>query len=223
MAEPTRRRAHGGADKTGMCVNKECENYRQTVNVNHGDFVCPKCGKTLTPIKQGPQAKMWIYAIIGAIVIAAAVAVYLLSQGGSSEPAVAPEDTTSTVLEQPVDTATAVVEEPVDTVTRDTVKSAEPEKVKEPVQAEPKQATAATLPYGKYTGPMKGGKPDGVGGSVAVNGAYTFDLNDGTTTTVSAGDRIENTKFQNGRLVQGEIQRPNGDRKWITLGAANGR
>ncbi len=70
---------------------------------------------------------------------------------------------------------------------------------------------------------MSGGKPHGVGGSVAVNSSYTFDLNDGTTASVAAGDKIENTKFQNGRLVQGEIQRTNGDRKWITLGASNGR
>ncbi len=58
---------------------------------------------------------------------------------------------------------------------------------------------------------------------MAVNSSYTFDLNDGTTASVAAGDKIENTKFQNGRLVQGEIQRTNGDRKWITLGASNGR
>lgn len=87
MAEPSRRSARTSG-KTGMCVNKECKNYRQSVTVDHGEFVCPECGKSLVPLKGGanPQKKMWISALIGVVVIAAAVAVYLISQGGSSEP-----------------------------------------------------------------------------------------------------------------------------------------
>lgn len=228
MAEPTRRRTHAGAGKTGMCVNKECDNYRKTVNVTHGDFVCPECGKTLAPIKQSAPIKMWVWGIIGAVVIAAAVAVYLFSQLGSSEPetVAVPVDSVETPA-APVDTAKSIEENAAalvaaDSLKLDSVKTAEIEKEKKPVSETPKPVVSA-LPYGKYTGPMKGGKPDGVGGSVVVNRSYTFDLNDGTTVTVGNGDKIENTKFQAGRLIQGEIQRSNGDRKWITLGAANGR
>ncbi len=222
MAEPSRRSARTSG-KIGMCVNKECKNYRQSVTVDHGEFVCPECGKSLVPLKGGanPQKKMWISALIGVVVIAAAVAVYLLSQGGSSEPEEVPVDTVAQVVEEPAVTPVDSVSAPVDTA----VAVAEPKEEPKAESAEtPKpQATGSALPYGKYTGPMSGGKPHGVGGSVAVNRSYTFDLNDGTTVDVASGDKIENTKYQNGRLVQGEIQRPNGDRKWITLGASNGR
>lgn len=199
-----------------MCVNRDCKNYKQQMTVDRGDFVCPECGKTLTPIKSGagPSKKMWIAGIIGAVVIAAAVAVMLISQGPKEEPVV--EDP---VVEAPVDTVAAVEEPaPTDTVV---VEDEKPE-VKEPSKPVA-QPVAPSLPYGKYNGPMSDGKPHGVGGTVTVTTNYTLDLNDGSTVSIAPGDKIENTKFQNGRLVQGEIQRTNGDRKWITLGASNGR
>ena len=49
--------------------------------------------------------------------------------------------------------------------------------------------------------------------------AYSIDLKDdrGTKLDVHPGETIENTKFENGKLRQGELHRKDGTRKWFNI------
>lgn len=78
-------------------------------------------------------------------------------------------------------------------------------------------AGSTNIGFGKYSGPMKGGKPHGVGGTVTVTSNYSIDLKDGrgSKLDVVPGDTIVNTKFENGVLRAGELHRKDGTRKWF--------
>ena len=84
MARETRSRS-GRVSKFGMCVNEECEKYKEVQEITHGDFVCEKCQKPLTscppPVKKGGKAKL--LAIIAGIVILLAIVGAILFSGGS--------------------------------------------------------------------------------------------------------------------------------------------
>lgn len=73
--------------------------------------------------------------------------------------------------------------------------------------------------YGNYSGPMKGGKAHGVGGTIRVTRSYSIDLKDGRggRLEVYPGETIENTKFDNGQLRAGELHRNDGTRKWFNI------
>ena len=75
------------------------------------------------------------------------------------------------------------------------------------------------LGWCRYTGPMKGGKPHGIGGTVKVKRSYDIDLKDGrgSMLQVYPGETIVNTKFVNGHLRQGELHRNDGTRKWFNI------
>jgi hypothetical protein len=70
-----------------------------------------------------------------------------------------------------------------------------------------------------YNGPMQGGKPNGIGGKLTFKSNYSLDLKDGNGTKldIKAGETIENTKFENGKLRQGELHRKDGTRKWFNI------
>ena len=76
---------------------------------------------------------------------------------------------------------------------------------------------SSNLGWGSYSGPMQGGKPHGAGGTIKVKQSYSIDLKDGRggKIEVRAGETIENTKFENGRLRAGELHRADGTRKWF--------
>ena len=76
-------------------------------------------------------------------------------------------------------------------------------------------------PYGTYDGPRNSsGQPHGLGGEVKVTKAYSLDMKDGKNTVVElkAGDKIVNTKYNNGKLVQGQLKRPDGTQKFLSIG-----
>ena len=77
-----------------------------------------------------------------------------------------------------------------------------------------------SLGYGTYTGPLSGGKPHGIGGTIKFTRAYTIDLKkaSGETVEVSAGDVLNNVKMDNGRLIQGQLKRTDGNTRWIIIG-----
>ncbi|MBR5092753.1 MAG: Ig-like domain-containing protein [Bacteroidales bacterium] len=81
------------------------------------------------------------------------------------------------------------------------------------------QTGAKNLGWANYQGPTQGGIPHGVGGSLKITQSYSIDLKDGrgSTLEVSAGETIENTKFENGRLRAGELHRADGTRKWFNI------
>lgn len=68
------------------------------------------------------------------------------------------------------------------------------------------------LEWGSYSGPMKGGKPDGRPGKVTVTRIYDIVDASGNTITVYPGETITSTKFDNGNLKSGEIHRKDGSR-----------
>lgn len=76
----------------------------------------------------------------------------------------------------------------------------------------------ANLSWASYDGPMSGGKPHGLGGILVVKSKHSIDLKNGSTLDVNPGDKIANTKFTNGALNQGELQRKNGERKYFVVG-----
>ena len=75
------------------------------------------------------------------------------------------------------------------------------------------------IAFGSYSGPTKGGKPHGVGGTIRVSSSYSIDLKDGYggRLEVYPGETIENTKFDNGQLRAGELHRNDGTRKWFNI------
>lgn len=89
----------------------------------------------------------------------------------------------------------------------------DPNPVPPPVPTPP----TATLKCGTYEGPMTGRTPDGLGGEIKVTRSYSIDLKnaDHETIEISAGDKIVQTKFKDGVLLQGQLIRSNGERKWI--------
>lgn len=78
--------------------------------------------------------------------------------------------------------------------------------------------TTYNLGWGRYDGPMAGGKPHGFGGTITVSGYHSIDLKkaSGETVEVNRGDKIMNVKIENGRLRQGEIHFADGTRRFIS-------
>lgn len=101
----------------------------------------------------------------------------------------------------------------------DSIAAAEAEKAakKNAVKSTSSSIGGSNLGWGNYSGPMQGGKPHGVGGTIKVKSNYSIDLKDGrgTKLQVNPGETIENTKFENGRLRAGELHRSDGSRKWF--------
>lgn len=87
MARETRPRS-GRVAKYGMCVNEECEKYKEVQEIIHGDFVCEKCGKPLTscppPANRGGKGKM-IGIISGAVALLAIICIFIFSGGSKVE------------------------------------------------------------------------------------------------------------------------------------------
>lgn len=79
-------------------------------------------------------------------------------------------------------------------------------------------AAKVNLNCAVYDGPISSGKPNGLGGTLAFNKSYTIDLKDGkgSTLSVGSGDKIVDTKFENGVLKQGELHRKSGERKYFS-------
>ena len=88
---------------------------------------------------------------------------------------------------------------------------------------DPKPSTSSTTTQinwkgvATYSGLVKNGQPNGVGGKLTFHRNYQLDLKDveGNKLDIRAGETIENTKFENGNLRQGEFHRNDGSRKWF--------
>lgn len=79
--------------------------------------------------------------------------------------------------------------------------------------------TFINLGYATYEGPQKNGKPHGIGGKLTFKTKHTIDLKKvpAAYLDVQPGEYMENVKFDNGRLIQGELHRKDGTRKWIHI------
>ena len=154
----------------GVCRNIDGCSKARSREVQEADktsFICAECEKELKPIDDGGGGesgggnKMMLIVGIAIILIGAAVAIFFIFRGDSSEAVI--EDTT--VIEQPQPDPVVEVE-PVAVV------EVEPEPVVEPqpepeVKAKPATATATsgtlTLADGVYVGDIKNGKANGPG------------------------------------------------------------
>ena len=210
----------------GLCLNDECEKCKtkeiQQVSARK-DFVCEQCGK---PLREVQRPHSWwnengkkIIVLVVAVVISAVVWFFVADDSSTSVPMSVTE---SAVVSQVSDSTDVNVS--VDTVALAEQVPLQPKNVTESTQ----DASSASLQLnagngvklkcGKYEGPMSGGKPDGIGGTIMVTSAYTIDLKNGNggKVTLEAGDRISNTKFKNGVLQQGQLIRSNGERKFMS-------
>lgn len=191
----------------GICTEADKGTVFQETDLEEvdGKFVCPKCGQTLEEIEKKHGVNGKLIAIIAAVLVAAGGTVYLACFKGKSNGGNDPEPGIDTLVSPPVGTPQGgsgggIVKPPV------------------PPQPEPSQPTTYNLGWGIYEGPMKGGKPNGFGGEVKITKSYKIDLKNGSYKQVTKGDRLVNTKFKEGKLVQGYIHHTNGDQESFTIG-----
>lgn len=199
----------------GICTEAEKETVFQETDLEEvdGKFICPKCKQELEEIDGGGGHGKLI-AIIAAAVIVLGGGTAALLLGGKGE------GTPSEAVEQP-----PVVDPPVaepDTTSQDEVIELEGEEsdLDDETGNEKPQSDAKTytLGWGTYKGPMKGGRPHGLGGEVIITKSHTIDLKNGSYKQVAKGDRLVNTKFKDGKLVQGYIHHPGGGQESFTIG-----
>ncbi len=95
----------------------------------------------------------------------------------------------------------------------------------DPPAPKPKGPAPATssgydLGWGRYEGPMSGGVPHGLDGTVTVTRSYVLDLKKGgAALDLNPGDKITGCKFKDGKLVSGRVQYKDGGEEKVYIGA----
>ncbi|MCD7898471.1 MAG: hypothetical protein LUH22_00925 [Bacteroides sp.] len=206
--------------KKGVCKNYDnCDkaDNKEIQEIKSGEpFVCKGegCGKKLVEIttpKNSSPSKFIIIAVIAVLLIGGGI--YFGLGGDKKPPSLPPEPDTLVVDTLKVDTTIVaplpVVDEP----------TAEDSKKEEPITKPQNGSGSLDLGYALYEGPIKNGKPHGVGGKLTFKRKHTIDLKKmpAEYLEVSSGDIMVSVKFDNGRLVQGELRRADGTRKWIHI------
>lgn len=176
-----------------------------------GKYVCPnpKCGQELEEIPSKKPVNVKLIALIAAgLVLLGGVGFAVAHWGGKDkaenggEIEIVEEEYELEGEESDLDDEEEIVETPVDTKSTGTTI----------------QPSGYALGWGTYEGPMQGGKPHGIGGEVKVSKSYSIDLKNGSSKQVFRGDKLVNTKFLNGKLVQGYIHRSNGEQESFVIG-----
>lgn len=231
-------------ERKGICKNVgACSKAGkvQVITDDDAEFVCPECGEPLEPVKDEPmdvndgsKKKTSLIIIIAAavVVIGGGIGAWLALSGGDNK---AQEEAArldsirvadsirQAAIADSIAAAAAEDEAARQAAIADSIRIADSIAAASKAAQTPPSATprvtsgGARLPYGSYNGPMQGGKPHGVGGTINVSSSYQLDLKDGRGSTLDLrpGDKIANTKFENGRLRSGELQRTDGTRKWF--------
>lgn len=206
----------------GVCAEADKETIFQETDLEEvdGKFVCPKCGQELEEIKQKPKGNWILIAAIAAVLVAGGSAYYLLGVKGKGGKG--PHNPDGCGPSQIVDTPKVNHGgDSTDTTTPpDTLNPVDPQPDPQPDPRPDPQPVAKTynLGWGTYEGPMKGGRPHGLGGEVIITKSHTIDLKNGSYKQVTKGDRLVNTKFKDGKLVQGYIHHPGGGQESFTIG-----
>lgn len=196
--------------KKGVCKNFDnCSlaDNNEIQEVDSTEFKCQECGKDLHELEgktkpSGGNKKLPLIIAAAVVVLGGGGAGAYFGLNGKKDKA-ATNDTAIEAVEAPAPEKTA--------------------EAKATTTATPKQATPANgsknLGWANYSGPTQGGQPHGVGGTLKITTSYSIDLKDGrgSTLEVNAGETIENTKFENGRLRAGELHRADGTRKWFNI------
>lgn len=174
--------------------------------------------------RQQKNRRRLLVLIVVLLLLAVGILLLVRSCGGSKEqveePVVAPPVETpvveTPVTEQPTIEAPIAVEE----TKQEKPKKAETSNSK-PASTQSSQSNASIKWNGAatYSGPSQSGQPNGIGGTLTFTRDYQLDMKDGrgTMLEIKAGETIENTKFDNGKLRQGELHRKDGTRKWFSI------
>lgn len=191
----------------GVCPEADKDTLFQEADLEEvdGKYICPKCKQELEPLeKGGGKGKGKLIAIIAAVVVVLGGGGAVIALGGGDE--------------KQDETAAAVTNVPeLEGEESDLEQVPEPQQPAQPV----KPATAPTgynLGWGTYEGPMQSGKPHGIGGEVKVTSSYSIDLKNGSFKQIARGDKLVNTKFKDGKLVQGYIHHANGEQESFIIG-----
>lgn len=196
----------------GKCLTETCSKCKtrevQQISVR-GDFVCPECGKPLhecPPPKKKSKAPLYAIGGVGAAALIG-VAVFSLLPGKSEnapEPEPVPVDSVEVVTGGPdtiageVDTVVAEPKGPqVETGGKNGGKNGGG--IKGPEPAPQNGYGTITLPYGKYTGDLKNGKPHGHGTITYTRSQQIVPSKD---FVANPGDTYEG-EFRDGRISGG--------------------
>ena len=226
----------------GICTNtsgkedgtpcSKCQSKEKQAIRASKDFVCEECGEPLKKIEVKEGNKKLPIIIAAAVVVIGGAVGAILGLGGGNKPSDEEQaqhyiDSMRQVREADSLAQLAAAadaerqQQMADSLEQariaDSIAKAEAEQAAKKQEPKPANNNGANLGWGSYSGPMQGGKPHGVGGTIKVKQNYSIDLKDGrgSMLDVRPGETIENTKFENGRLRAGELHRANGERKWF--------
>lgn len=213
------------------CQNKEKQAIRATK-----EFVCEECKEPLTRIAPPPPPPPWALIIgIAVVVIGLCVGGYFLGKSIKAKKAEKVELERVEKAKTEAARIDSINKAKEQQITRDSIQQVEKLRLAEEQRIADSTAKAKmTKPVktgnwgtckwkgvATYEGPMQGGKPHGGGGTLKFKSNYTLNLKDGNggKLEIKAGESIRNAKCKNGELIQGELQRNNGNRKWFNIGA----
>lgn len=201
----------------GVCPEADKDTLFQEADLEEvdGKYICPKCKQELEPIeKGGGKGKGKLIAIIAAVVVVLGGGGAAIAFSGGDEKKDEPAAAVTDVPELEGEESDLDVEQ-----VSEPEQPAQPEKPVEPQPVKPATApTGYNLGWGTYEGPMQSGQPHGLGGEVKVTSSHSIDLKNGSFKQVAKGDKLVNTKFKEGKLVQGYIHHANGEQESFIIG-----
>lgn len=185
----------------GICLNDQCSKCKSKEVQEIGarkEFVCTECGKQL---RECPRPKTWWekngkMAIVAAIttVVAVAVGIYLSLNGDNNKSVNNEPELNEQVKVDTTKTEPAIIETP---------KATENKSNENPVKKEPTKTTGTlNLSYGKYTGEIKNGKPNGQGRLVYTK-EHLINKNDLKERMALPGEYVQGI-FVNGEITIGQ-------------------
>lgn len=215
------RRSERERFKYGICLNDECQCCKdkkvQQIPMRK-EFVCAECGKELRecpPPKQTSKTPLIAAAAVAAVALIGGGLFFFLGGPSDEETPVesAVTDTTSVVKTEPetsVKTDTVVVRDTVvqnNTTTiseKTSTKTVISETTAKPAAEKPTKSSSnssVNLGYAKFSGPVKNGKPNGMG-TMRFTSSHVIDSRDSKGRVAEAGDYVTG-EWKDGKLVQG--------------------
>ena len=201
------------AKKVGKCINIDCDNYKQEVEVAAGEeFECPACHQRLEEVAGGKsnggdkddKKKKVIIAAAAVALLGGGAGLFFGLSGddkAKNEPeteVTAPVD--SAAIAKPDTTAAKQAEEKpaVEEPKKDETKTtATPETTKPAPAAQTKNGHGTVnLGYGRYTGDLKNGQPHGHG---TITYTQSHKIVNSKDFVASPGDTFEGD-FREGRI-----------------------
>lgn len=188
------------AKKVGTCVNIDCDNYKQEIEVEPGgEFECPLCHQPLREKNTkrtvkgsgGGKGKKLAFIIIAIVVLGGGGYGIYSAMSGGEEAGTDVNQERSVIIEASSDTAK------IDSVKPEVEKVSTPEPEKMPVEQKVQNGRGTVdLGYGTYTGELKNGKPHGYG---TITYRQSHKIVPSKDFVAQPGDTFEG-EFRNGRI-----------------------